>query len=85
MKDTTEEAEKIQLEIILSKTNEERFLMGIEMIDSVRQIVANSIREKHPGISETELKVEMFRRYYENDFTPEQMADIIRWMRGNIE
>ncbi|MDZ4844618.1 MAG: hypothetical protein SH857_03610 [Chitinophagales bacterium] len=83
MKDTTEEAEKMQLEIILSKTNEERFLMGIEMIDSVRLIVANSIREKHPGISETELKVEMFKRYYENDFSPKQLADIIRWMRSN--
>lgn len=83
MKDTTEEAERKQREIIFSKTEEERFLMGIEMIDSVRQIVANSIREKHPGISETELKVEMFKRYYSNDFPPDELEKIIRWMRGN--
>ena len=81
MNDTTPEARKKQIEVILSKSMQERLLMGLEMMEEMRQITLNSIRLKNPGISETELKVEFVKRYYSKDFTPEKLADIISWLR----
>ena len=51
--------------------------MGFEMIDSARYIVENSIRNRNPSISEVDLKIAVFKRYYHNDFTPEQLEKIV--------
>ena len=81
MNDTSPKMRNKQLEIIYSKTSAERAMMGVDMIDSVKQIVSNSIRNKHPELSELELKIAVFKRYYQNDFTPEQMEKITESMR----
>lgn len=82
MNDTPPEIRKKQLEIIFSKTEEERFRMGLQMIDFVRQAARNRVREKNPGISELELKVEVFRQTYKEDFPPEEMEKIVQFMRN---
>jgi hypothetical protein len=82
MDDTTEEARKKQLEIIFSKTPEECFLMGIEMINYVRMVVENSIRAEQPNISPTDLKIAVFKRYYGNEFSKEEIARIEESMRA---
>jgi hypothetical protein len=81
MTDTTEEARLKQLEIIYSKTPQERFLMGVEMIDSVRSIVESSIRSEKPGISNADLAAAVFKRYYLNDFPPDELEEIARQIR----
>jgi hypothetical protein len=81
MNDTSEEARKKQLEIIFSKTPEERFLMGIEMINYVRMVVENSIRAENPAISPIDLKVAVFKRYYGNEFSQEEIERIEESMR----
>ena len=43
MDDTSPEMRKKQREIILSKTPQERFLMGLQMMEDAREIVLNSI------------------------------------------
>ena len=80
MNDTSLKMRKKQLEIIHAKTSSERAMMGIDMIDSVKKIVTNSIKNRHPEYSELELKVAVFKRYYRNDFTPDQMEKIIQGM-----
>jgi len=82
MNDTTEDARKTQLAIIFSKTEEERFLMGIEMIDYVRMIVENSIREENPIISDIDLKIAVVKRYYAAEFSAEEMGRIEQSMRS---
>ena len=82
MNDTSPKMRNKQLEVILSKTSSERAMMGIYIIDSVKKIVTNSIRNKHPEYTELELKVAVFRRYYKNDFSEEQMEKIIESMRS---
>ena len=82
MTDTSEDARQKQREIILSKTVQERLVMGLQMMEDVRQIVLNSIRIKNPGISEVDLKIEFVKRYYKNDFSPERLADIIQWFKA---
>ena len=44
MNDTSLIAHKKQMEIIMSKTAQERFMMGIEMMNDVRKMVENSMR-----------------------------------------
>ena len=81
MNDTTPEAHKKQLEIIMSKTLQERFMMGLEMVDSVYTMVSNSIRQQNPNLSPAELQVAIFKRYYRKDFSPELLERICQSMR----
>lgn len=82
MDDTTEEARKKQSGIIFSKTPEEHFLMGIEMINYVRLVVENSIRAEQPDISPLELKIAVFKRYYAHEFSKEELERIEESMRA---
>ena len=49
MNDTSEHVRKIQYDIIMPKTPEERFLMGIKMMEDVRRMVEGSIRKQNPA------------------------------------
>lgn len=80
MNDTPDHIHQKQLEIILSKTKEERFLMGLQMSEDVHQIVINSIKLQNPGISEKNLKIEFIKRYYKNDLSEEYLNNVIRWI-----
>ena len=81
MNDTTPEAHKKQLEIIMSKTPQECFMMGLEMVDCVYTMVSNSIRQQNPNLSPAELQVAIFKRYYRKDFSPELLERICQSMR----
>ena len=83
MTDTTPEMRKMQAAISAAMTPQERFMQGIEMMDYVKMVVENSIKAQNPNISETELKVAVFIRYYKKNFTPERLADIIAWFRAS--
>ena len=76
MTDTPDFIYQKQFDIIFSKTPKERFLMGFEMIESVKRIVENSIRIEIPTISDLDLRVAVFKRYYQNDFSTVQLEKI---------
>ena len=80
MNDTSEEVLKKQIEILLSKSEEERFKIGDELSAFGRRVFESSIRKEKPGISETELKTEVFRRCYAQFYSPEQMELITKSM-----
>ncbi|HEX5168839.1 MAG TPA: hypothetical protein VFW11_06680 [Cyclobacteriaceae bacterium] len=81
MNDTPEYIHKKQLEIILSKSTQERILMGLKMMEDARLIVLNSIKKDHPGISEKDMKIEFIKRYYKNELSEEYLNDVIRWIK----
>ncbi|TSA25970.1 MAG: hypothetical protein D4R67_08915 [Bacteroidetes bacterium] len=81
MTDTPAEIAKKQLEIFLSKSETERFQIGDELNKFGRNVVESSIRQGHPGISETDLKIEVFKRCYSTYFTPEELVRIIISMK----
>jgi hypothetical protein len=83
--DTSPEAHKKQVEIILAKTPEERFRMGMEMIDLARIMVQDAILRSQPGIDQVTLTCSIFRRYFKNDFSPEQMEQILASIRAYHE
>lgn len=67
MKDTPVEIRQLQRDIIHSKTDRERVMMGVDMIESTRQIVLNSIREENPDLTDREMVAELFERYYAHE------------------
>jgi hypothetical protein len=78
MRDTSPDIRKKQAGIILAKSEPQRNEMGFEMIDSVYAIVKNSILEKNPGLRGRELIVEIFKRYYANDFSEDEVKQIVQ-------
>ena len=70
MNDTPDWIRRKQIEIFLAKPEQERWALGFGMIDEVQQMVRNSIRQAHPACSEIEISVAVFKRYYQNDFSP---------------
>lgn len=51
--------------------------MAIEMYEVSRQMAIDSIKKLNPGISGLELKKELFKRFYKNDFTEQKMQEIL--------
>ncbi len=81
MLDTTAEMLQKQRDIFFSKTSSERFLIGAETIAFGRIIVESSIKQKEPNISELDLKISVFRRYYESFFSKIELENIIDSMK----
>lgn len=81
MNDTTPEMRKKQLEIIMKMTPQQRFEEGMRMIEFTRKVVENSILQKNPNLTPTELKIEVFKRYYGKEFSEEQQELIFEHFR----
>ncbi len=56
-------------ELMMRKSGEQRLLMGCSMYDTAKQIVLNSICNRQPGITEAEIKREIFLRFYGPEFS----------------
>ncbi len=70
-----------QLEILLLKSDSERFRIGEELNSFGRKILESSITQDYPGIPDADLKIEVFKRCYASSFSPENLDRIIRSMK----
>ena len=77
MLDTSYDIQQKQLEIIFSKTPQERFLIGAETINFGRTMLVSGIKQKNPNISDIDLKIALFKKYYSTIFKPEDIGKII--------
>ncbi|MCK4849544.1 MAG: hypothetical protein KAT16_10980 [Candidatus Heimdallarchaeota archaeon] len=81
MNDTTRDIRQKQFEIVMAKPLKKRLEGLFEMTDLSRKIIQNRIIAKNPEISEVELKVEMFKVFYQSEFDEhslQQIADNIK-------
>ena len=85
MTDSTPEILKKQLEIILSKSESERFRIGDELNTFGRKVLENSIRQEYPGISEIDLKIEVFKRIYTPFYSTYELDRIILSIRDYMQ
>jgi hypothetical protein len=67
MNDTTPEMHKFQYDLIMSKTASERFIMGLEMVESGREFMIAGIKAQKPDIEENEIILELLKRQFIND------------------
>ena len=56
-------------DLMMSKSGEQRLVMGFSMYDTAKQIVLNSICNHRPGITDAEIKREIFLRFYGQEFS----------------
>lgn len=64
-------------ELIRAKTPEERFKMGWSMYLTSRKLVIDAIRRENLNISDIDLRIEFFLRFYPDDFSPQERERII--------
>jgi len=81
MSDTSDEISRIQIEILFSKSEEERFRIGDELTSFGRKVLESSIRIENPGISEIDLKTEVFKRCYTGAYSSDELNKIIASMQ----
>jgi len=56
-------------ELMMRKSGEQRLLMGCSMYDTAKQIVRSAIYNSRPGITDAEIKREIFLRFYGEEFS----------------
>jgi len=81
MKDTASEMVIKQLEIFLSKSESERFRIGNDLNMFGRKVLESSILQEHPGISQIDLNIEVFKRCYNDFYSPDELSRIVLLMR----
>lgn len=82
MRDTSPAMEEIMREMIRKKTPQERLKMGSSMYDTSRHFIVRAILEEKPNISESELRKEIFLKFYKDDFPPEELMKIANHLQS---
>ena len=68
MNDTPRDVEAAFKALFRQRSESERAMMAFEMFDMARALMTADIRSTHPGITESELRVQIFERTYGADF-----------------
>lgn len=82
MNDTPKYVRQKQFDIIMSKPLKERLNNLFELTELSRKIIQNRIKIQNPGISESDLKAELFKTFYRFDFDQETLNEIAEKLRG---
>lgn len=77
MSDTHPRIARQFVNLIMSKSNEQRLLMGCSMYDTARQIVQSAIRNQNPTITSDAMKKEIFLRFYGQQFSRQEKERIL--------
>ncbi len=80
MKDTSPEMQKLYHDLLMQKTGEERFLMGMSMCNAAKRMVLSSFPE---DISDSEKKIRLLFRYYSHDFSNDELKKIAQWLSNS--
>jgi len=56
-------------ELMMRKSGQQRLLMGCSMYDTAKKIVCSAIYDSRPGITDAEIKREIFLRFYGPEFS----------------
>ncbi len=80
MNDTPPEIEAMVREKFMQKPAEERFRLGCQMYDTSRYLIEWAILNENPGISKLEFWKQIFLKFYGDDFTAEETAEIFAHM-----
>lgn len=77
MDDTSNKIKKLIQTKYAALSGEARFIMGAEMFNSARKLVLASLPK---GLSDTNIRKELFLRFYRNDFPKDQLQKITNWI-----
>lgn len=78
MNDTSPDMEARYRAMVMARPpGGERLRIVSDMFDMTRSLLIAGIRATKPGITEGELRQELFLRYYGDEFSPEQCEKIL--------
>ena len=77
MNDTNPAIEEMFCNMMMAKSGAERLKMGFGMYEMSRKMVIASILQDNPGMSEKEIKISIFNRFYGNDLSPDTKQKFI--------
>jgi hypothetical protein len=80
MNDTTPQVKALHRDLLMARSNEERFKMGVSMCQTARAIVRSSLSE---DLDPTERRVQFFLRYYGDELPPDQCEEIVANLRAH--
>ncbi len=83
MNDTSPIIEKKMREMIQAKDPIDRLKMGCSMYQTSRYLIERAIREENPLISKSDLKKEIFLKFYRDDFSPQECEKIIKHLQSH--
>ena len=81
MNDTPKYIQQKQFEIIIAKPLKERLNGLFEMTELSRKIIQNRIKTKKPDISIIDLKIELFKAFYQFDYDKITINKIAKQMK----
>lgn len=76
MGDTNIEIEAKVRAMIGKRSGSERFLMGCSMYDVAKTLVVSSLYEKSPRLAPSQLRYEIFLRFYMGEYNSRQIEKI---------
>jgi hypothetical protein len=77
MNDTPPDVAREVEQLMAQRSGSDRLRMACEMFDLARALAVAAIRAAHPGISEEHLRIELFERFYGEDFSEQERARIV--------
>lgn len=80
MTDTDPQTEAVYREMLMARRPEERFLMCLRMCETARTMVLASLPAT---LSPIERKVALLRRYYQTDFSEDELVRIEQALRAS--
>lgn len=75
MNDTDPQTEALYRRMLMARSSEDRFLMGVRMCEAARATVLASLPE---ALSPAERRVALLRRYYGGDLDEEELCAVER-------
>jgi len=69
--------EKVFRDLLFARSGEERMKMGFSMAEMARRQIAASVLERNPGASPERIRVEVFFRFHEGDFSAAETAEMM--------
>lgn len=78
MNDTTPQIAAKMEEMFRQKSPSERLLMGCSMFDLSKELVKSSVLGENPTASYTDLRKELFLKFYGTDFNSVQQQKILK-------
>lgn len=84
MNDTPKHILEKQFEIINSIPLKVRLVSLVDLTELSRSIIYNQLAKKHPNFTAIDLKIELFKTFYKNDFDSKTIEVIAQSMKNYL-
>lgn len=81
MNDTPPEVDRMFTTLMMRRSEGDRAMMAFEMFDLARALMTADIRARDPGISDVELRVQIFERTYGAEFEIADRTKVVERIR----